>query len=157
MTSSPARQSMSSSARPATSAQRSPSRHSSTSIAKSRRPIAVRRSQPASSRFSSTASSGRGSAANRHAPTPGTAPVNERASSPSTCRKPSSDRSAVATDRIELPGRRAASPNTNALTSAAVTRSSSTRSAPARAATNGRIAATLTRAVPLVSARSTSR
>ena len=84
--SSPARQSMSSSDKPATSKERNPNRASSVRIAKSRRPTTVERSQLASSRSTCPASRARGSEASRQPATLGTACANGTGTQPSRCR-----------------------------------------------------------------------
>ena len=64
-------------------------------MAKSRRPFRVRRSHDARRLRTSAGSSPFGSPASRHPATDGTAAASGRSIAPSTCRKPSSDRSAV--------------------------------------------------------------
>ncbi len=108
------------------------------SIAKSRRPVAVCRSQMASSAATWPGSSALGSPASRQVATAGTDSPSGSLIKPSTCRKPSSDRSAVTVsfaDLFGLPGQVA---STNPVTSAALRVARSRPPAFSRPARNGR-------------------
>jgi len=72
-----------------------PQSHEQHQDAKSRRPVALRRSQLASSSRTWAGSSDRGNPASRQVATEGTAVASGCVSSPSICRKLSSERSAV--------------------------------------------------------------
>jgi integrase/recombinase XerD len=134
---SPARQSMSSSRRRATSPARSPRRASSLRIAKSRRPTSVSSRQLANRRFTSPCSSGCGSPASRQCATLGTARVNGSSSTPSTWRNRSSERSAVTVSFTDPRERRGRSARTNATISPAARDSRRSSVPTTRRSTNG--------------------
>ena len=120
MTSSPAHPSISSRLSDRTSPGRSPRRTISVTIAKSRRPMRVRRSHAANSRVIAPASNPRGRPARAPPATDGTAAAGDDPTMPSTCRKPSRDRSAVTISLADPTGRPAQPTRTNPITSAAV-------------------------------------
>ena len=102
---------------PATSPALNPSRTNSIRIAKSRRPVARRRSQLASNFRTCDGSSDRGNPATRQLATDGTAVASGCASSPSICRKLSSERSAGTISFAVPRGRLRHSTSTKSVTS----------------------------------------